>query len=217
VRRIDHDWLRAADRTQATVRQLSDQLRRFLDDRVWLENRRVMDLLRSIETSAMALRGAAVPLTVGLDALSPRVALPFERPLYSRPAQASLHSAVADGEDQAEPESLFTQDHVDYQRVASSVRAALRHTRQVALTDLVDAHPLEQGLGEVMAYLGLSEDGVEVVFDDDAIEELRWELDDGALRRAELPAVAYVRTDLPAGRAGGAAEGFPSGREGDRS
>ena len=38
-----------AERTQATVRLLSEQLRRFLDDQVWFENRRVIDILRSIE------------------------------------------------------------------------------------------------------------------------------------------------------------------------
>src|SRR5258708_15024760 len=54
LRHIHHDWLDAAERTQATVRQLSDQLRRFLDDQVWFENRRVIDVLRSIEASAFA-------------------------------------------------------------------------------------------------------------------------------------------------------------------
>ncbi|WP_328351754.1 DUF3375 domain-containing protein [Streptomyces sp. NBC_00445] len=41
MRRMPRDWLEAAERTQATVRQLSDQLRRFLDDQVRSEDRRV--------------------------------------------------------------------------------------------------------------------------------------------------------------------------------
>jgi hypothetical protein len=40
MRRIHYDWLDAGEQTQATVRTLSDQLRRFLDDQAWLENRR---------------------------------------------------------------------------------------------------------------------------------------------------------------------------------
>ena len=54
--RIHFDWIDASERTQATVRLLSDQLRRFLDDQVWLENRRVFDLLRSIEAKALRVR-----------------------------------------------------------------------------------------------------------------------------------------------------------------
>ena len=37
MRHIHYDWLDAGEQTQATVRQLSDQLRRFLDDQAWLE------------------------------------------------------------------------------------------------------------------------------------------------------------------------------------
>ena len=54
--RVHYDWIDASERTQRTVRQLSEQLRRFLDDQVWLENRRVFDLLRSIEANAVTLR-----------------------------------------------------------------------------------------------------------------------------------------------------------------
>ena len=54
--RIHHDWLEAGEHTQRTVAQLSQQLRRFLDDRAFLENRRILDLLHGIETRALALR-----------------------------------------------------------------------------------------------------------------------------------------------------------------
>jgi hypothetical protein len=50
LRHLHFDWIDAGERTQATVRGLSEQLRRFLNDQVWLENRRVFDLLRSIES-----------------------------------------------------------------------------------------------------------------------------------------------------------------------
>ena len=56
LRHVHYDWLDAAERTQATVRQLSEQLRRFLDDQVWFENRRVIDILRGIERRALQLR-----------------------------------------------------------------------------------------------------------------------------------------------------------------
>lgn len=45
TRRVHYDWLEAGEYTQRTVAQLSQQLRRFLDEQAWLENRRIMDLL----------------------------------------------------------------------------------------------------------------------------------------------------------------------------
>ena len=72
LRHVHHDWLQAAEAAQATVRQLSEQLRRFLDDQVWFENRRVIDLLRDIEARALSLRDEPrVDLTMELDALAP--------------------------------------------------------------------------------------------------------------------------------------------------
>ena len=54
-----------------TVRQLSEQLRRFLDDQVWFENRRVIDILRSIEARALQLRETRnIQVTMELDAVS---------------------------------------------------------------------------------------------------------------------------------------------------
>ncbi len=59
LRRVHYDWLEAGEHTQRTVALLSQQLRRFLDDQAWLENRRIMDILRSIEAKALAVRDAA--------------------------------------------------------------------------------------------------------------------------------------------------------------
>ncbi|WP_329361539.1 DUF3375 family protein [Streptomyces sp. NBC_01483] len=55
MRRMPRDWLEAAEPTQAVVRQLSDQLRRFLDDQVRAEDRRVLEFVR------MPGQGTAVP------------------------------------------------------------------------------------------------------------------------------------------------------------
>ena len=74
LRHVHYDWLDAGERTQATVRQLSEQLRRFLDDQVWFENRRVIDILRSIESHALELREAGhVPVTMEIDAAAPAI------------------------------------------------------------------------------------------------------------------------------------------------
>ena len=78
LRHIHYDWLDAAELTQATIRQLSEQLRRFLDDQVWSENRRVLDILHGIESCALQLREERrIPVTTELDAASPDIVLPM--------------------------------------------------------------------------------------------------------------------------------------------
>ena len=99
--RVHFDWLDAAERTQATVRLLSDQLRRFLDDKVWLENKRIVELLRGIESKALRIRDiAAPPITTEMAAGAVTVVLPMERPLFRPVRPTVLESASMErGED----------------------------------------------------------------------------------------------------------------------
>ena len=54
--RIHYDWLEAGEGAQRTVARLSEQLRRFLDEAAWLENRRIMELVRHVEQEAIRIR-----------------------------------------------------------------------------------------------------------------------------------------------------------------
>src|SRR6202042_392346 len=154
LRHIHYDWLDAAERTQATVRQLSEQLRRFLDDQVWFENRRVIDVLRSIEAGALALREQGqVTMTTEIDCAAPAITLPMERPLYSPVARASVDSgSVRDAEEQTDPAVLFEQVFVDPEPLRGGVRRALQRSTQIGLAELIADHPLEQGLAELVTY-----------------------------------------------------------------
>lgn len=195
MRRIHYDWLDAAERTQATVRLLSEQLRRFLDDQVWLENRRVMDILRDIERHALSLRDHPTgDLTFELDAATPQVVLPMERPLYRPRIKQPLDSAVDAGETNVDVSRLFEQVYVDSTRLTEAVRVALGRTSQVSLSDVLTACPLEQGLAELVTYLSLRDPEFEVVVDEDGREQVRWYDPDGRMRTASLPAVSFVRT-----------------------
>ncbi len=83
TRRVHFDWLAAAERTQSTVRLLSEQLRRFLDDAVWLENKRIVEILNSIQARALDLRENESDLPgADLDAFAPDILLPLEKRLY---------------------------------------------------------------------------------------------------------------------------------------
>lgn len=195
LRRIHYDWLDAGERTQATVRQLSEQLRRFLDDRVWLENRRVMDLVRGIEATALRLRDEReVPIRMEIDGASPEIVLPLERPLYTPRARTPIDSdSITAAEEEVDATLLFEQAYVDPAPLAAQVRRALRQHAQIGLAQLLATRPLEHGLAELVTYLSLTNHGFEVVFDDSRTEEISWRDPEGGERTATLPIVTYVR------------------------
>ena len=206
TRRVHHDWLEAGEHTQRTVAMLSQQLRRFLDDRAFLENRRILDLLHGIESKALALRDAAPSGTVmDIEAMGADIELPLERPLFTRSAKPRLADlAVLAGEDDIDTARLFTQIVVDKARLRATVQGALRRQSQVTLRELLQAEPLQQGLAELVTYLelahagdGADTEGLRAVVDEAVIEPVHWQAvnaeGEAVMREARLPRVVFTR------------------------
>lgn len=195
LRRVHYDWLEAGEHTQRTVAQLSQQLRRFLDDQAYLENRRIMDLLHGIEAHAVALR-ETMPTGVfmDIDEAAAAIELPMERPLY-RPALRPRINEVAlqAGEADFDAEALFEQVVVDRAELARHLRQSLQTQTQVTLAELLAAHPLRHGLAELVAWLQLAGERANTVFDDACEEPVRWQTTAGEWKQAALPRVIFLR------------------------
>ena len=164
---VHHDWAEAAERTQRTLRQISEQLRRFLDDRVWFENRRVLELTRSIQQLALEVRDDPPPRGIELDLPGIDIALPFERPLYHPPAESMVDSRVEVGDDVPDDEILFVQHYIDPTRLITNLRDALPKGSSALLEEILQQTPLEQGAAELVAYLALDDDAFEFGFRDE--------------------------------------------------
>ena len=195
------DWIEAGERTQQTVRLLSEQLRRFLDDQVWLDNRRVFELLRGIEAHALAVRDHGDDRTKpGMDDRhrSIELGLPFERPLYTPQSPPMIESRdVTLGEEGLDTDILYGQIHVDLDELGRTVRAGTPRPRPGRVDRAGRAtSPLEQGLAELIGYLSLTDPAYAVVFDEQHRTEIGWddEADETVRRTADLPTVSFARS-----------------------
>jgi hypothetical protein len=167
LQHIHYDWAEAAERTQQTVRQISEQLRRFLDDQVWLENRRVLEMVRQIEAAALAHRDQPPEVHLDIDEPGLPIALPFERPLYDVRPPARVDSLL-DPEADADVDvtALFAQTFVDQARLAENIRSVVPPRSSALLTDIIDLFPLQHGVAEIVAYLALGDEDISVRMDE---------------------------------------------------
>lgn len=195
LRRVHYDWLEAGEVTQRTVARLSEQLRRYLDDQAWLENRRIMQLVRGIEQQALALRGQVderMPLTA-IDAAAPDLNLTMERPLFSPPFKPSITRHVLDQPaDPFDTEKLYSQVYVDQARLLGNIRHALQTREQISLGVLVAEYPIRQGLAELATYLKLATDGARAAIDDTQSESITWIDEAGHRKLATVPLILYA-------------------------
>lgn len=198
LRFVHHDWHTAGERTQATVRALSEQLRKFLDDQAWLENRRIIELIKAIQSSAIEVKEADTSeFTTELDEASPTFALPTERPLFEPQARLELDSdVIAADEVDIDDSVLYDQTYVNNAELAQNVRESLQAASTVRLTDILDERPLTQGLAELVAYMSVRDDTFVTDFDDDARDTVRLG-DDADARVVRLPRITFrARADV---------------------
>jgi hypothetical protein len=192
---VHYDWLEAGEHTQRTVARLSEQLRRFLDDQAWLENRRIMDILHSIENQALALRedfpsGDFMPLAE----TSANIELPLERPLYRPPRKPVIAEVALDeGDAEVDTAALYAQVVVDRVELSRNIRQELQERTQVSLGEVISRHPLRHGLAELVAYLQLASEWAGTAVDDEAQEKVSWQTGIGSVRRASLPRIILLR------------------------
>lgn len=195
LRRVHYDWLEAGEHTQRMVARLSQQLRRFLDDKAWLENRRIMDILHGIEAKSLEIRdtppsGDFMPL----DDSAVTVDLPLERPLFRPPVRPLIADVLLEtGEGDVDAAALFAQVVVDREALVRHIRQALQARSQVSLEELVAERPLRQGLAELIAYLQLAGEWPHTVVDEETVTRIQWEMEGDTVRRASLPRIIFVR------------------------
>lgn len=196
------DLVTAAEATQRTVASLSAQLRRFLDEHSWTEGRRIHDIVRCTLAAALTARNDTTRPLPGAEIPTLRVdlALPLERPLYTPRVVVSLDSEAAAENGPDEPdtfEDLLDLSHIDLDALRGAVAETVTaYGGAATLGQVVDTHPLHEGLAELVGYLQVSEAGARIVAD--RREQVRWTDAGGRQRQADLPLVLFGVEPEPA-------------------
>jgi hypothetical protein len=195
LRRIHHSWVYASSHVQETVASLSSQLRRFLDNRVWLENRRIVEIFDRIQEHAIETRSNPPQGTfMELDGASVDVHLMMERPLYSPKERTVLDSDdVTSGDEGFDVSLLFEQSFVDRSLLEDRVDRALMHSSQITLGELIAEYPPERGLAEVLTYMSIAASRASSIFEDAGRDVVVWHNDKGGVTEAAIPRVIFTR------------------------
>ncbi|NCB01531.1 MAG: DUF3375 domain-containing protein [Spirochaetia bacterium] len=195
LRRIHFDWIAAGETTQRTVARLSRQLRRFLDDRVILENRRITELLDDIERKAFKVREDNLTGDwMETEGLRVHLSLPMEQPLYSPPPVQELISMIEFEEEQEiDTSGLFNLINVDKERLYKNIEQALKEKGQIRLDQLLEEKPLEQGLAELITYLHIAEMEPFASVSEEIKDYTFWNGKGDIIRKALVPRVIFTQ------------------------
>jgi hypothetical protein len=207
--KIPFAWLEAAENTQDTVRQLTEQLRRFLADRTRAEDRRVLALVRSIQRHVTSLGSRTDLPGMTLEVPRAHLALPLERRLYMPAERIELATTAVEefGDAEVDVSELFAGVHVDTEALTGRVldAVAASPSRQANLAAIVEDHPLTLGLAELLAYFQVEHPGLDMIVDSARTDLLVYpRLHAAGHTQARVPHVTFVLSE--GGTAAGKAE-----------
>ena len=192
--RLRPDLIGAGEKAHATLSKLVGQLRRFVDDQAWLEDRRLMTLIKQVEREAVAL-SACEPGGQFIELSLPKVAiaLPFERKLHRPQGEIVVDTtSLTSGHSDADPKILFDQFFVDEAQLLEHIEQLLSEQPQVTLPDVIGRFELTKGLAELVAYLRLAANETHAHIDEAQRDAIVW--NDGSRERvASVPRVVFVR------------------------
>lgn len=192
--RLRPDLILAGEKAHATLSKLVGQLRRFVDDQAWLEDRRLMNLIKDVERAAIDLGGVEPRAAfVTLDLPKAAVSLPLERVLHHPQGDIRVDiSPLVQGQSESDARSLFDQFFVDEARLLRRIDDLLIDHAQVSLPEIIKRFELEQGLAELVTYLRVAAGERHAVIDDSRYDAIQWH--DGRRERvARVPHVVFVR------------------------
>jgi len=195
--RMKYHLLEAGEKAQRTSSSLVEQLRRYLDDQVWLENKRIMSIIHEIEKTAVGIRQQAPKEKdfMYLDDTKADINLILSRTLF-RPSGRTVikNKKLTQGRAQFDSELLYTQHYVDVDLLQTRIHKALQEHTQISLFDLCQLYPLEKGMSELIAYMNLAcQDNANALIDEEKEVSMLWHNSEGLTKMVTMPSVIFTR------------------------
>jgi hypothetical protein len=177
-----------------TTNRLADQLRRYIDDRVHLENKRIMEIIRNIEQKALELKdNPPQDFRFEIDEIAPEIDLTMARTLHkANPPEDFSGVIIEDGAVDIDVSVLFAQEDIDYGELNDRVNRLLRDHNQITLPDVINRFPITKGVGEIIAYFEMGHDSEKVLVSDEKKDVLSISID-GRDTQLRVPRLIFTR------------------------
>ena len=177
-----------------TTNRLADQLRRYIDDRVHLENKRIMEIIRDIEQKALELKeDQPQDFCFGIDEISPEIDLTMARTLHKANLPEDFSGVVLeDGVVDIDVSALFNREDIDYGELSDRIGGLLRDQDQITLPEVINRYPITRGVSEIVAYFEVGHDSGKVVVSGGQKDVLNISID-GRDTQLKVPRLIFTR------------------------
>lgn len=177
-------------------RQLSAKLSKILSERDMTERRKAIELIAEIRNNALKVlknppKDDAFITIDGYTELN----LVMSRPLGEEPQETQVKDHPTDmvGVDISHInfETLFNRFSINKTQLQQNITDLLKERNQVSLAEVIEKHPVEKGLAELLTYLSIASQSNKHIISDTDFHKLK--MDKMAKKTIKLPQVIYTK------------------------
>lgn len=187
----------AGDRVNTTNHVLMEQLRKYLDDRIYLENKKIIEIIRDIKSTAVQIKNNP-PTSKDFITIPgrPEINMIMERPLWDVSVSPELRKDdIEEGSSiLVDIQQLYSQFDINPEELRSRINEMLMRNSQFTLKGLIDKYPVERGLSEILIYVDIALKNEKVLVNEDAFETMiLWNKVSNKHFKVRLPQIIICR------------------------
>ncbi|HDC2547796.1 TPA: DUF3375 domain-containing protein [Salmonella enterica] len=195
-----YSWLLdAGKKVNATRQQITDQLRRYVQEQSQ-DNRRVLEIIREFEIEAHRFQEQErVCDFISLSVMQAEIDPLFSRQLWQpkRDEQLDSQMIIAGGDPDVDFSQLLTLSHINEQQLHRNIlQLLIANHGQVTLAEVIAHYPLRSGLDELLTYVKLAcEQVITANIDRQRKQRVSWQPEPGLVRTVSVPEITFVRSN----------------------
>lgn len=191
---LTYSLLSGGENAHKVLAKLVEQLRRFIDDRVWVENRRVLELAQNIEQKAMNLKEKTPSSREFFQINGVKISIESiaSKTLFTPTAKEEFSHVIKEEIIDVDLTKLYTQVYVDEILLKANIQKLLQKKSQFSLKELNEVYPIKKGISELVVYLKLAQN-MENSYLEEQEESILIETELGDKKRVVMSRVVFIR------------------------
>ena len=172
---LKNHLIEAGYRVNNTNHILIEQLRKYLDDRIYLENKRIIEIIREIKSIAVEIKNNP-PSHKEIISIPgrPQIEMIMERPLWDVSVSPELRKDdLEEGSSTlVDTQQLYSLFDINREELKTRIDELLSITSQFTLKTLIEKYPVERGLAEILIYVDIALKNENVSVNEDIYETM---------------------------------------------
>ncbi|WP_324171590.1 DUF3375 domain-containing protein [Sulfurimonas sp.] len=192
---IKYTLLKSADKIYKVSAKLIEQLRRFIDDRVWIENKRVLDLCKNIEKSAILLKDKQPTQREFFSIKGDNIKIDsiFEKSLYTPKIHQEFEKNDKPQEINIEMDSFYNLFFVDEEILKKNIAQMLQSQPQCTLEQIIKKFTISKGISELVSYVNIAKNSEDTTVEESILVKLEVIDLDGVTKVVKMPKIVFTK------------------------